>query len=417
MGNLAAIATEGPQRRAGEVELTVVLPCLNEAETVAVCVGKAKRFLHDAGVDGEVVVADNGSTDGSPELAEAAGARVVTVRRKGYGNALMSGIRAARGTYVFMADADDSYDLENLGPFLAQLRKGDDLVMGNRFRGGIERGAMPWLHRRIGNPVLSGIGRLFFRTSVRDFHCGIRGFRKEAILGLGLRSGGMEFASEMVVKASLAKLPISEVPTTLRPDGRTRAPHLRSFRDGWRHLRFLLLFCPRWVFVYPGLILLAIGAIGTTALTFGRIGGLDIAGLLYSAALMIIGYQALWFGLLMQTYAETRGILPKRQGRNRIQQALTRARGLERGLILGVGMIVFGVIVAILSFLRWRQADFGALNAGTNVRTITPAILGLVMGSQTILGSFSIGVLGIRTNADEPVNQRAASPTPVQRGS
>src|SRR5580765_613787 len=196
MGNLAAIATEGPQRRAGEVELTVVLPCLNEAETVAVCVAKAKRWLRDAGVVGEVVVADNGSTDGSPELAEEAGARVVTVPRKGYGNALMSGIRAARGTYVIMADADDSYDLENLGPFLAQLRNGDDLVMGNRFRGGIERGAMPWLHRRVGNPVLSGIGRLFFRTPVRDFHCGIRGFRKDAILGLGLRSEGMEFASE-----------------------------------------------------------------------------------------------------------------------------------------------------------------------------------------------------------------------------
>jgi glycosyltransferase involved in cell wall biosynthesis len=413
MGNLAAIATEGPATRAGEVELTVVLPCLNEAETVGVCVAKAMRWLHEAGVDGEVVVADNGSTDGSQELAEAAGARVVRVRRKGYGNALMSGIRAARGTYVIMADADDSYDLENLGPFLAQLRKGDDLVMGNRFAGGIERGAMPWLHRHVGNPVLSGIGRLFFRTPVRDFHCGIRGFRKDAILGLGLRAGGMEFASEMVVKASLAKLQIHEVPTTLRPDGRSRAPHLRSFRDGWRHLRFLLLFCPRWVFVYPGLIALALGLVGTTALTFGHIGGLDIAALLYSAALMIIGYQALWFGLLMQTYAETRGILPKRERPGWVQRVLT----LERGLVFGAGLIVFGVIVALLSVLRWRQADFGALNPGTNVRTITPAILGLVMGSQTILGSFSVGVLGIRTSADEPAEPRTAAPSSVPRGS
>jgi len=195
MENLAAIATEELEPRAEAIELSVVLPCLNEAETVATCVGKAKRWLHDAGVDGEVVVADNGSTDGSQELAEAAGARVVSVRRKGYGNALISGIRAARGTYVIMADADDSYDLENLGPFLAQLRQGDDLVMGNRFRGGIAPGAMPWLHRFVGNPVLSGIGRLFFHTSVRDFHCGMRGFRKDAILDLGLRSGGMEFAS------------------------------------------------------------------------------------------------------------------------------------------------------------------------------------------------------------------------------
>jgi glycosyltransferase involved in cell wall biosynthesis len=388
------------------------MPCLNEAETVATCVTKAKRWIKDAGVDGEVVVADNGSTDNSRELAEAAGARVVIVRRKGYGNALMSGIRAARGTYVIMADADDSYDLENLGPFLARLRSGDDLVMGNRFQGGIEAGAMPWLHRWIGNPVLSGIGRLFFRTKVRDFHCGMRGFRKDAILGLGLRSGGMEFASEMVVKASLAKLQIHEVPTTLRPDGRTRAPHLRSFRDGWRHLRFLLLFCPRWVFIYPGLIALGIGAVGTTALTFGYVGRLDIAALLYAAALMIIGYQALWFGLLMQSYAETRGILPLRARVNRFERAFT----LERGLVLGATLIVFGVIVALLSFLRWRQADFGTLNPGTNVRTITPAILGLVMGSQTILGSFSIGVLSIRT-ADEQPAPRAPLETPAPRAS
>ncbi len=412
MGNLAAIATEGPQRRAEELELSIVLPCLNEAETVAVCVEKAKRWLHDAGIDGEVVVADNGSTDDSRELAEAAGARVVVVRRKGYGNALMSGIRAARGTYVIMADADDSYDLEDLGPFLAQLRNGDDLVMGNRFKGGIEPGAMPWLHRWVGNPVLSGVGRLFFRTPVKDFHCGIRGFRKDAIIGLGLRSGGMEFASEMVVKATLAKLRINEVPTTLRPDGRSRAPHLRSFRDGWRHLRFLLLFCPRWVFVYPGAILLGVGAVGTATLTFGHIGSLDIAALLYAAALMIIGYQALWFGLLMQTYAETRGILPMRARVNRFQRALT----LERGLVLGVGLIVFGVVVALISVIRWQEAEFGALNPSTNVRTITPAILGLVMGSQTILGSFSVGVLGIRTADEQPV-QRASSETPAPRAS
>jgi glycosyltransferase involved in cell wall biosynthesis len=412
MEKLAAIATEELQSRAEEIELTVVLPCLNEAETVATCVGKAKRWLHDAGVDGEVVVADNGSTDGSGELAEAAGARVVNVRRKGYGNALISGIRAARGTYVIMADADDSYDLENLGPFLAQLRQGDDLVMGNRFRGGIARGAMPWLHRLVGNPVLSGIGRLFFHTSVRDFHCGMRGFRKDAILGLGLRSGGMEFASEMVVKASLADLRISEVPTTLRPDGRSRAPHLRSFRDGWRHLRFLLLFCPRWVFVYPGLIALGVGAVGTATLTFGHIGSLDIAALLYAAALMIIGYQALWFGLLMQSYAETRGILPQRSHMNRIHRVLT----LERGLILGVGLIAFGVVLAILSFIRWREANFGTLNPGTNVRTITPAILGLVLGAQTILGSFSIGVLAIRTTADEQPIARARVDSPAPSG-
>ena len=415
MGNLAAIATEGPAARAGEVELTVVLPCLNEAETVGACVGKAMRWLHEAGVDGEVVVADNGSTDGSQELAEAAGARVVSVRRKGYGNALMSGIRAARGTYVIMADADDSYDLENLGPFLARLRDGDDLVMGNRFAGGIEHGAMPWLHRRVGNPVLSGIGRLFFRTPVRDFHCGIRGFRKDAILGLGLRAGGMEFASEMVVKASLAKLKIHEVPTTLRPDGRSRAPHLRSFRDGWRHLRFLLLFCPRWVFVVP-----------RADRAGPRAGRHDRAHLRSRRRARHRGV-ALFRGahdhrlpgaVVRAPHADLR-----RDARDPARSANTRGGServltLERGLVFGAGLIVFGVIVALLSVLRWRQADFGALNPGTNVRTITPAILGLVMGSQTILGSFSVGVLGIRTSADEPAAEpRRAAPSSVPRGS
>jgi glycosyltransferase involved in cell wall biosynthesis len=412
MGNLAEMAGEEAQSRADELELSIVLPCLNEAETVALCVGKAVRWLHEAGVAGEVIVADNGSTDDSPDLARAAGARVVTVRRKGYGNALIRGIRAARGRYVLMADADDSYDLENLGPFLERLRNGDDLVMGNRFAGGIEPGAMPWLHRRIGNPVLSGIGRLFFRTPVRDFHCGIRAFRKDAIVDLGLRAGGMEFASEMIVKASLAKLRISEVPTTLRPDGRSRAPHLRSFRDGWRHLRFLLLFCPNWLFVIPGLVVLTIGAVGTTVLTFGHIGGLDIAGLLYAASLTIIGYQALWFGLLMQTYAESRGILPEGGRMHRVRKLLT----LERGLILGAALLLMGALVAVISVLRWRSAGFGALNPGQNVRVITPAILGLVLGSQTILGSFSIGVLAIRTAApDEPAPQRAVAAAP--RGS
>ena len=407
MGNLAEAAESAARSDAEELELTVVLPCLNEAETVGLCVRKAVAWIRDAGVSGEVIVADNGSTDSSPDLARAAGARVVTVRRKGYGNALIAGIRAARGTYVLMADADDSYDLENLGPFLQQLRNGADLVMGNRFAGGIEPGAMPWLHRRIGNPVLSGIGRLFFRTPVRDFHCGIRAFRKDKIVDLGLRSGGMEFASEMIVKASLKDLKISEVPTTLRPDGRSRAPHLRSFRDGWRHLRFLLLFCPYWLFVVPGFVVFALGAVGTTALTFGHVGGLDIAGLLYAASLMIIGYQALWFGLLMQTYAESRGILPEGTRMHRVRRSLT----LERGLIVGVALLIIGALVAVISVLRWRSAHFGALNPAQNVRVITPAILGLILGSQTILGSFSIGVLGIRTAApDEPVRQRTTAP-------
>jgi glycosyltransferase involved in cell wall biosynthesis len=402
MGNLAEVAAGTADPPEHGIELSIVLPCLNEAETVKTCVGKAVGWLAENGVAGEVIVADNGSTDDSQELAIEAGARVVSVRWKGYGNALLHGIRAARGTYVLMADADDSYDLENLGPFLERLRAGDDLVMGNRFAGGIEDGAMPWLHRWVGNPILSFIGRLFYKTPVRDFHCGIRAFRKDAIDGLGLRSGGMEFASEMIVKASLAKLKISEVPTTLSPDGRSRSPHLRSFRDGWRHLRFLLLFCPQWMFIVPGALAFSIGAVGATILTFGHIGGLDIAGLLYAAALTIIGYQALWFGLLMQTYAESRGILPAGRMKG-IRQFLT----LERGLILGVLLILVGLFVAVVSVLRWRSADFGALDPTENVRVIVPAILGLVLGAQTVLGSFSIGVLGIRTA--EPTAPRAAT--------
>jgi glycosyltransferase involved in cell wall biosynthesis len=410
VGNLAATEKPADAARhraadAPELELTVVLPCLNEAETVAGCVAKAGKWLHDAGVSGEVIVADNGSTDASAELARAAGAHVVPVRRKGYGNALIGGIRAARSPYVLMADADDSYDLEHLGPFLERLRAGDDLVMGNRFAGGIEPGAMPWLHRRIGNPLLSRIGRLLYRTPVRDFHCGIRAFRKEAIVELGLHGGGMEFASEMIVKASLANLRISEVPTTLQPDGRSRAPHLRSFRDGWRHLRFLLLFCPKWLFIVPGLMLFALGVAGTAVLTFTHAGGLDIAGLMYAASLTIIGYQALWFGLLMQTYAESRGILPEARRMRRVRRALT----LERGLIIGVGLLLIGTLVAIISILRWRSVHFGPLDSAQNVRLITPAILGLVLGSQTVLGSFSIGVLGIRTAAPDDPQARAGA--------
>ena len=257
MGNLAEMAGGDGPPRADELELSIVLPCLNEAETVAVCVSKAVGWLRTSGVAGEVIVADNGSTDESPELASAAGARVVSVRRKGYGNALSAVSGPPRAPTCSWPTPTTATTSRTSARSSSDLRDGDDLVMGNRFAGGIVPGAMPWLHRRIGNPVLSGLGRLFYRTPVRDFHCGIRAFRKDAIVDLGLRAGGMEFASEMIVKASLADLRISEVPTTLRPDGRSRAPHLRSFRDGWRHLRFLLLFCPNWLFIVPGFILFA----------------------------------------------------------------------------------------------------------------------------------------------------------------
>src|SRR5690348_3819408 len=372
IGNLAETTAGGAEPKGDELELSIVLPCLNEAETVATCVGKAVGWLRENGVAGEVIVADNGSTDDSPDLARAAGARVVTVRRKGYGNALLRGIRAARGTYVLMADADDSYDLENIGPFLERLRAGDDLVMGNRFAGGIEPGAMPWLHRRIGNPVLSFIGRLFFKTPVRDFHCGIRAFRKDAIMDLGLRAGGMEFASEMIVKASLANLKIGEVPTKLRPDGRSRAPHLRTFRDGWRHLRFLLLFSPRWLFFIPGLILLVLGlgvgaAVATGPLNIGGV-NFDVDTLVACGAAVDIGFQAVLFWLFTQVYAGSEGFLPTEP---KVQTLLGKL-SLERGLLAGAAVAVAGLVGLIFSLTYWQSHAFGHLNYEHALRLMVP---------------------------------------------
>ncbi|MSX34697.1 MAG: glycosyltransferase, partial [Actinobacteria bacterium] len=253
------------------MELSVVLPCLNEAETLAVCIRKARASMNELGIDGEVVIADNGSTDGSQDIARSEGARVVDVPTRGYGAALIAGITDAKGTFVIMGDADDSYDLSNLGPFIEALRGGAELVMGNRFAGGIAPGAMPALHRYLGNPVLTAVGRVLFRSPVKDFHCGLRGFRRDAILELDLRTTGMEFASEMVVKATLNKLTIVEVPTTLSPDGRSRPPHLRTWRDGWRHLRFLLLYSPKWLFLYPGIVVFLLGLILGGALLRGPI--------------------------------------------------------------------------------------------------------------------------------------------------
>ena len=317
------------------MELTVVMPCLNEAETVATCVRKAMGFLAASGISGEVLVADNGSTDGSQQLAADAGARVVPISEKGYGNALMGGIVAARGKYVIMGDADDSYDFTDLMPFVAELRKGADLVMGNRFAGGIAPGAMPPLHKYLGNPVLSFIGRLFFRSKIGDFHCGLRGFSRDSVMALNLQATGMEFASEMVVKATLAGQRVTEVPTTLAKDGRSRPPHLHTWRDGWRHLRFLLLFSPRWLFFLPGLVLLiaglAIGAIvvphpfSVGAVTF------DVDTLVAASAMVVIGFQSVLFWLFTQVYAGSEGFLPEEPKVQRVLEKLS----LERGLMAG----------------------------------------------------------------------------------
>ena len=326
------------------------MPCLNEAETLKVCIDKAKSSMAALGIAGEVVVADNGSDDGSQAIARAAGARVVDVPTRGYGAALRSGIVASRGQYVIMADADDSYALDDLGPFVAELRKGSDLVMGNRFKGGIAPGAMPPLHRYLGNPILSWLGRRFFHVPIGDFHCGMRGFDRDKIQGLGLRTSGMEFASEMVVRASVNNLRITEVPTTLKPDGRSRSPHLRTWSDGWRHLRFLMAFSPRWSFLYPALVLTLLGLLGTVRLLIGpiRVGkvAFDVQTMLVSATLLIIGIQVAGLALVSRAYAAHLGLLPRSP---RLDRLLDRI-ALERGILIGAGLVIAGVVAFVVAW-------------------------------------------------------------------
>ena len=378
------------------MELTILMPCLDERETVAACVRQAAAFLRASGIDGEVLVVDNGSTDGSAELAAAAGARIVHERRRGYGNALRTGIREARGRFVVMGDADASYDFSALAPFLERLRAGADLVMGNRFTGGIAPSAMPALHRYLGNPVLTGVGRLFYRSPVGDFHCGLRGFRREAILALGLATEGMEFASEMVVRATVERLRIEEVPATLSPDGRTRAPHLRAWRDGWRHLRFLLLFSPRWLFLYPGALLMLAGLASMLWLlpgprTLGRI-GLDVNTLVYSAAAIVCGFQAVAFAVLAKVFAINARLLPEDPRMRRLMSVVS----IEVGMAAGALLIVAGVAASAYAVGLWGRASFGALNPESSLRVVAPAVTALILGAQLLFASFFLGVLGLR---------------------
>ena len=378
------------------IEVSVVIPCLNEAETLAVCIRKALGCLSENGISGEVIVADNGSTDGSQAIAEAEGARVVPVEAKGYGNALMGGIEATRGRYVIMGDADDSYDFSALMPFIEKLRKGNDLVMGNRFRGGIAPGAMPALHQYLGNPVLSGLGRLFFRCPVGDFHCGLRGFSREAIWRMKLQTTGMEFASEMVVKATLLGLRIAEVPTTLSPDGRSRPPHLRSWRDGWRHLRFMLLFSPGWLFLYPGLLLMIVGlGVGGWLLPEARqLGGatLDVNTLAYSALAVLLGFQSVLFAVFTRTFVSTQGLGPESRTLNKLYRYVT----LETGLIVGGVLIVLGLTGSVAATFGWSEVDFGELNPSEVLRQVIPSVLAIALGFQIVLASFFLSVLGLK---------------------
>jgi glycosyltransferase involved in cell wall biosynthesis len=385
-----------PVRDSETIEVSVVMPCLNEAETLGICIGKAQRALREANVAGEIVVADNGSSDGSVEIAERLGARVVHVKARGYGNALMGGIAAASGKYIVMGDADDSYNFGHVLRFLEPLRQGADLVMGNRFRGGIQKAAMPPLHRYFGNPALTWLGRLFFRSPVGDFYCGLRGFRKDAYERLGLRTTGMEFATEMIVKATLLKLQIAEVPTTLSPDGRSRPPHLRTWRDGWRTLRFFLLYSPRWLFLYPGLAFMMIGVLlGLWLLPSPRaMGGvtLDVHTMLYSAAFVLLGFQAITFAVFTKFFAVSEGLLPPDPTLDKLFQYIT----LEVGLAIGALLATAGLAISLYAVGAWENKHFGALDYSHTMRLVIPAALFLTLGAQTIFASFFMSVLGLR---------------------
>jgi hypothetical protein len=377
-------------------ELTVVLPCLNERETVGTCVQKAVAAIEKSGVHGEVIVADNGSTDGSVELAQSAGARVVHVDRRGYGNALRGGIQEARGTYVLMADSDDSYDFTHIPRFIEQLRNGSDLVMGNRFLGGIRDGAMPPLHRYLGNPVLTAIGRLFFHSPSRDFHCGIRAFRKDSYERMDIRSTGMEFASEMVVKASLLRMKVSEVPTTLSPDGRSHPPHLRTWHDGWRHLRFLLMYSPRWLFLFPGIASIVVGLATCIWLMGGprRVGEIvfDFHTLAYGFGAIVVGFQLVAFAVFTKVFAITEGLLPEDPRLNRMFEYIK----LETGLLAGALCVALGVAGSLLALSTWARSSFGPITSDNLLRLVMLSVFALILGPQIIFSSFFLSILGLR---------------------
>jgi glycosyltransferase involved in cell wall biosynthesis len=371
------------------------MPCLNEAETLGVCIGKARRFLDDSGIDGEILIADNGSTDASREIAEGLGARVISVEQKGYGAALQSGIAAARGRFVVMGDADDSYNFSSLMPFMEKLRAGADLVVGNRFQGGIAPGAMPFLHRYLGNPLLSFLGRLFFSVPIGDFHCGLRGFNRERLLALDLRTTGMDYASEMIVAAALAGYAIAEVPTTLKPDGRSRRPHLKTWSDGWKHLRFLLMYSPRWLFLYPGFALLGLGILGVVILLPGirYIGsiGLDIHTFIVACIMILLGMQSISFALVARRFGAQRGFIPPSSRYTPILEWFTLERMLMLALcLLGIGIVGFGWCVG-----TWASLGFGPLHDTMLLRLLMLSMTSIAAAIQLAFMAFLAAIIDI----------------------
>jgi glycosyltransferase involved in cell wall biosynthesis len=382
-----------------DIELSIVMPCLNEAETLARCITKAQDFLGRSGVAGEIVIGDNGSTDGSQEIARGLGARVVDVPVRGYGAAIYGAVMQARGRYCIMGDSDDSYDFSNLGVFVAALRQGAALVMGNRFKGGIRPGAMPWKNRYIGNPILSGLGGLLFRTPIQDFHCGIRGFSREAFIAMDLRTTGMEFASEMVIKATLLKMDIREVPTTLDKDGRSRPPHLRPWRDGWRHLRFMLLFSPNWLFLYPGVLMMIIG-IGLGGELMARpldLGGLrlSVGTLIYCVTLIEVGFQAAWFALLSRAYAVQEGLVPQSSRMRKVGLMVT----LETGLLSGLALVALGFVLFFYAVSIWSGASFGPLDVDKIARVCIGSSLAISLGFEVMLSSLLLSTLKLNVRS------------------
>ena len=390
----------------GPVELSIVIPCLNEAETIARCLEKAKVGIQRSGVCGEIIVADNGSTDGSQAIAKNLGARVVPVKEKGYGSALRGGVRAALGKWLIMADADDSYDFSEADRFVKKLQAGFDLVMGCRLPvggGTILPGAMPWKNRWLGNPVLSSIGRLFFRCPAHDFHCGMRGFTRAAFEKMDLQTTGMEFASEMVIKATFKQFKISEVPITLHKDGRSRPPHLKPWRDGWRHLRFMVLYSPRWLFLAPGLLLSALGVIFAAALSVQnlKIAGieLNVGTLMMACMAVVVGFQLVAFAFFTRVFAVAEGLLPEDPKLTRVFKIFT----LEKGIVAGLAVLLVGTILFLRALWLWRQAHFGLLpSMEENLRRLIPAATLMILGVQGVFSSFFMSVLGLKTISRKP---------------
>jgi len=381
---------------AGDIELTIVMPCLDEAETLETCIKKASTFLERSGVKGEIVIGDNGSTDGSREIAARAGAMVVDVPVRGYGAALYGAIQAARGKFIIMGDADDSYDFLGLEVFLEKLREGYDLVMGNRFRGGIKPGAMPWKNRYIGNPILSFTGRMLFKSRVGDFHCGLRAFSRDAFNRMDLKTSGMEFATEMIVKSVILGMRICEVPTTLSPDGRSRTPHLRPLRDGWRHLRFMLLFSPDWLFLYPGIALMLLGAAGIALLLPAPLPigpfTLDVHTMLYMAMMLIIGFQLVMFAGFTKVFLTTQKMVPEKKA---LPARLFSFINLETGILIGLILLATGGYKSVQAFMAWQSTGFQGLDPADTLRIVIPALVYVLLGCQVIVSSIFFSVLGL----------------------